>query len=123
MFKNTTDKKEIKAVDGITLDIYEGQITAILGHNGAGKTTLFNMLSGTSPPTSGGATIYGLVSILKTRTCRTECSTSLNCDHEDGTCEGFAVIYHHNGDVIRQYYLNGLMQNKCNSGGIRFLLH
>ena len=65
-FKSTTDNKLIKAVDGITLDIYEGQITALLGHNGAGKTTLFNMLSGTSPPTSGTAMIYGLVSVRKT---------------------------------------------------------
>ena len=47
---------------GLTLDIYEGQITAILGHNGAGKTTLISMLTGLSHPTKGTATIYGLVS-------------------------------------------------------------
>jgi len=44
------------------LDIYEGQITALLGHNGAGKTTLINMLTGLVPVTSGTATICGLVS-------------------------------------------------------------
>ena len=48
-------------ISGLTLDIYEGQITALLGHNGAGKTTLINMLCGLSPPTSGTATIMGLV--------------------------------------------------------------
>ena len=40
--------------------MYEGQITAILGHNGAGKTTFFNMLTGLTTPTSGTASIYGL---------------------------------------------------------------
>ena len=33
------DKGSKMAVDGLTLNFYEGQITAFLGHNGAGKTT------------------------------------------------------------------------------------
>lgn len=53
-------KKPVKAVDGFSLDIYEGQITAILGHNGAGKTTLFNILTGMTAPSSGSATIFGM---------------------------------------------------------------
>ncbi|RZB39263.1 ATP-binding cassette sub-family A member 5-like, partial [Asbolus verrucosus] len=52
-------KPEIKAINGINLTIYEGQITAILGHNGAGKTTLFNILTGLTAPTSGTAYIFG----------------------------------------------------------------
>lgn len=44
---------------GINLNIYEGQITAILGHNGAGKTTLFNILTGMTKPSSGTALIFG----------------------------------------------------------------
>lgn len=48
-------------VAGITLDIYENEITCILGHNGAGKTTLVNMLTGLTPPTEGTAIIYGKV--------------------------------------------------------------
>jgi len=52
-------RPEIKAVNGINLTIYEGQITAILGHNGAGKTTLFNILTGLTAPTSGTALIFG----------------------------------------------------------------
>lgn len=52
-------KPEIKAVNGINLTIYEGQITAILGHNGAGKTTLFNILTGLTSPSAGTAHIFG----------------------------------------------------------------
>ncbi|XP_020292793.1 ATP-binding cassette sub-family A member 5-like [Pseudomyrmex gracilis] len=52
-------RPEIKAVNGINLTIYEGQITAILGHNGAGKTTLFNILTGLTAPTTGTALIFG----------------------------------------------------------------
>ncbi|XP_059054824.1 cholesterol transporter ABCA5-like [Achroia grisella] len=53
-------KPEIKAIDGIDLSIYEGQITAVLGHNGAGKSTLFNILTGLTTPTAGTAYVYGL---------------------------------------------------------------
>ncbi|XP_006833801.1 PREDICTED: ATP-binding cassette sub-family A member 10-like [Chrysochloris asiatica] len=49
---------KIEALQGIFLDIYEGQITAILGHSGAGKSTLLNILSGLSVSTEGSATIY-----------------------------------------------------------------
>ena len=39
--------------------MYEGQITALLGHNGAGKTTLMSMLTGLFPATSGSALVNG----------------------------------------------------------------
>lgn len=46
------------AVEGLSLDFYEGQITTLLGQNGAGKTTTINMLTGKFPPHSGWATVY-----------------------------------------------------------------
>lgn len=52
-------KPEVIAVKGINLTIYEGQITAIIGHNGAGKTTIFNMITGMMLPTSGTVKIFG----------------------------------------------------------------
>nr|XP_006816829.1 PREDICTED: ATP-binding cassette sub-family A member 5-like [Saccoglossus kowalevskii] len=60
VFKSGDKGKDVHAIDGISLDIYEGEITCLLGHNGAGKTTLINALNGMVPPTSGGASIYGL---------------------------------------------------------------
>ena len=48
-----------RAVDGINVRMYEGQIFALLGHNGAGKTTTISMLTGMVQPTEGFATVYG----------------------------------------------------------------
>ncbi|KAM5134791.1 cholesterol transporter ABCA5 [Mantella aurantiaca] len=56
-FKKET--RQMEALQGLTLDIYEGQITALLGHSGTGKTTLMNILCGLCPPSEGVATIYG----------------------------------------------------------------
>nr|XP_025035890.1 ATP-binding cassette sub-family A member 3 [Pelodiscus sinensis] len=47
--------KTREAVRDLTLNMYEGQITVLLGHNGAGKTTTLSMLTGLYPPTSGQA--------------------------------------------------------------------
>ncbi|CAF1416980.1 unnamed protein product [Rotaria magnacalcarata] len=48
-----------KAVENLSLKLYENQITALLGHNGAGKTTTISVLTGIYPPTNGSASIYG----------------------------------------------------------------
>lgn len=45
------------AVEGLTINMFEDQITVLLGHNGAGKTTTMSMLTGMFPPTSGTALI------------------------------------------------------------------
>ncbi|XP_032896611.1 ATP-binding cassette sub-family A member 3 [Amblyraja radiata] len=47
------------AVSGLTVNLYKGQISVLLGHNGAGKTTTLSMLTGLFPPTSGTAHING----------------------------------------------------------------
>jgi ABC-2 type transport system ATP-binding protein len=51
--------KEIKAVDGIDLEIGKGEIVAILGPNGAGKTTTVETLEGLRKPTSGEIFYFG----------------------------------------------------------------
>ena len=49
----------IVAVDDLSLNIDQGQITSIIGPNGAGKTTIFNMITGFLVPTSGHITYQG----------------------------------------------------------------
>jgi len=49
----------IVAINNVSLDMYEGQIFALLGHNGAGKTTTINILTGMYPSSGGNADIYG----------------------------------------------------------------
>jgi len=57
--KEGKEKKEIRAVDGVDLDIAEGEVVGFLGPNGAGKTTTLRMLTTLLPPTEGKATVAG----------------------------------------------------------------
>lgn len=50
---------EVRAVDGIDLEVPRGMIFAILGPNGAGKTTLMRMLATLAAPDAGTASIMG----------------------------------------------------------------
>jgi branched-chain amino acid transport system ATP-binding protein len=49
----------IRAVDGATLAVAEGSITALIGPNGAGKTTFFNVVTGFYRPDGGQAAFEG----------------------------------------------------------------
>lgn len=51
--------KEAPAVDGISLQIAEGETVGLLGPNGAGKTTLIKMICGVTPPSSGQIRVFG----------------------------------------------------------------
>jgi len=53
--------KQVKAVQGIDLQIEQGEFVAFLGPNGAGKTTTLKLLSGVIHPTSGTATVMGYI--------------------------------------------------------------
>src|SRR6202162_6172291 len=43
----------LTAVDGLDIDVNEGEIVSLVGPNGAGKTTVFNLISGVLRPTAG----------------------------------------------------------------------
>jgi ABC-2 type transport system ATP-binding protein len=49
----------VRAVDGISFAVAEGEVFGFLGHNGAGKTTTVRILTGRTRPTAGSARIAG----------------------------------------------------------------
>src|SRR6188768_195302 len=53
------EKVEVRAVDGVDLDVAEGEVVGFLGPNGAGKTTTLRMLVTLLRPTAGTATVAG----------------------------------------------------------------
>ncbi|RNA24891.1 ATP-binding cassette sub-family A member 3-like, partial [Brachionus plicatilis] len=75
--------KNKTVVDSISLNMYENQITGLLGHNGAGKTTTTFMLCGIYAPSSGDAKILG----KSIRTSMDEIRSSL------GFCPQYDILY------------------------------
>ena len=55
--KNSGNK--IKALDGVTFDVKQGEVFGLLGPNGAGKTTFLNILAGTVTKSSGEVNVWG----------------------------------------------------------------
>ncbi len=49
----------VKAVDHVDLDIYDGEFFSMLGPSGSGKTTCLRLIAGFEQPTSGSITLYG----------------------------------------------------------------
>jgi D-xylose transport system ATP-binding protein len=49
----------VRAVAGVTIDLYPGEVVGVVGGNGAGKTTLMRTLSGARPPDSGQIMVNG----------------------------------------------------------------
>ena len=50
---------DVVAVDGVDLDIYDGEFLTLLGPSGSGKTTVLRMIAGFELPTSGSILLSG----------------------------------------------------------------
>jgi lipopolysaccharide transport system ATP-binding protein len=60
------DGTEVRAVDGVTLTIGNGDRVGIVGPNGAGKSTLLQMIAGLTTPSSGSVNVTGHVTAIMT---------------------------------------------------------
>ena len=52
--------EEVRAVDGVDLQVPEGQFLTVIGASGSGKTTLLNLLAGLDKPTAGKVVVDGV---------------------------------------------------------------
>ena len=94
IFKDSA--QEVCAVNHVTLNISEGEFTAIVGPSGSGKTTLLNLTGGLESPTSGSLYVDGKdISLLKER-------------------EMAAFRLHHIGFVFQAYNLIPVLTAKEN---------
>jgi len=58
---------DIKAVDGISIDVKEGEVFGMLGPNGAGKTTTVEIIEGLRTPDSGTVTVLDMDALKNVR--------------------------------------------------------
>src|SRR5204863_908128 len=68
---------DVRAVDGVDLDVAEGEIYAFLGPNGAGKTTTVRMLTTLLRPTRGSARVAGYDVVDEAREVRRKIGVAL----------------------------------------------
>ena len=133
-------KQENRALNGVTLDIHEGEVLGLLGVNGAGKTTLSCILAGLHPPTEGQIYFQSLSiyeDVVSYRKNVGFCPQKPNLDLSLSLIENliFAGLYHRMsmqeieaqiGRLMDQFHLHEYAESKANilSGGYkqRFLI-
>src|SRR4030067_1581834 len=54
------DHTEVKALNGVSLEVFPGEFIVLLGPSGSGKTTLLNLIGGLDIPTSGTVEVNGI---------------------------------------------------------------
>ncbi|NYE38962.1 putative ABC transport system ATP-binding protein [Nocardioides cavernae] len=54
-----SEEAEVRALDGVTVDLMKGEFTAIMGPSGSGKSTLMHCLAALDTPTAGDAVVDG----------------------------------------------------------------
>ena len=59
-YRSPFRRADVRALDGLSLQVAPGEIFGLLGPNGAGKTTLVKSLLGIVHPTSGAASLFGV---------------------------------------------------------------
>jgi ABC-2 type transport system ATP-binding protein len=99
---------QVRALDGLNLEVPQGSVTALLGPNGAGKTTTVKVLTTLIQPDSGSAFIDGVDVIAETQAIRRMIGASGQYAAVDQNLTGFenllmvGKLYHLGTRVARQ---------------------
>ncbi|SHI41967.1 nucleoside ABC transporter ATP-binding protein [Clostridium amylolyticum] len=72
---------KVKACNNVNIDIYPGEIHALLGENGAGKSTLINILSGVYSPDRGNIKVKGMEKSFSSPKDSTQCGIGTIYQH------------------------------------------
>ena len=88
-------KKDIVAVDGIDLEVGEGEIFGLLGPNGAGKTTTISIATTRALPTAGRVLIAGIDVVKSPALARQEIGVVPQYNTLDRSCTVFENLYFH----------------------------
>jgi ABC-type sugar transport system ATPase subunit len=98
----------VVAIENFSLDIFPGEIVALVGDNGAGKSTLIKIIAGVYTPTSGVITIEGDEATLK--------------DPSDSQARGIQVVYQDLALADSQpVYMNMFLGRELVTGPLRRL--
>lgn len=92
--------KTLVALDGVNLEVYEGELFGLLGPNGAGKTTLIKILTTLLAPTSGIAYVDGLDVVKESDEVRRRINMV-----SGGETSGYGILkVHENLWMFSQFY-------------------
>jgi ABC-2 type transport system ATP-binding protein len=108
--KKGREKTEVRAVDGVDLDVAEGEVVAFLGPNGAGKTTTLRMLTTLLRPTAGTARVAGYDVVTESEKVR----RSIGYVSQAGGAFSFAKA---GNEVVDHGMLYGLSQKVARERG------
>lgn len=131
----TYNKGEVKALNGLSLDVEEGTVLGVLGPNGAGKTTTVRILATLLTPDSGRATVGGIDVVKNPQEVRKIIGLSGQYAAVDETLTGydnlnmFGRLYHLNAkgakkradELLEQFSLTDSAKRpiRTYSGGMR----
>ena len=95
----------VVAVDGLSLEVDQGEIVALIGPNGAGKTTAFNCVTGVYEPTNGR------VSLLGETIVENHPQGKMKAQYKGGEAGKFTQVVSHTPDQITQKGIARTFQN------------
>ena len=107
VYRGSTRRPAIRAVDGLDLQVAQGEVLGLLGPNGAGKTTMVRMLSCILRPTDGTARVAGYDIRERPGEVRAACGVSMESPglYERLTAQEYLAFFARLCDVAEGHVL------------------